>query len=152
MFEALFGKKKEPIQQAATLPDGMSFFVTGVEYRMDNLILLATEQKRFKMPVEKLTDVDGKKLFRYYFKNEPVELIPEPTNPHDPDAIKVQIAGQHIGYVPRTDTKMVKMFLDAGVSKLSAIISGGEYKIVKNGIVTNYSDPIQITIRVYRSK
>ena len=28
-------------------------------------------------------------------------LVPEPTNPHDPNAIRVEINNQHVGYVPR---------------------------------------------------
>ena len=28
-------------------------------------------------------------------------LIPEPDNPHDPDAVRVEIEGQKVGYLPR---------------------------------------------------
>lgn len=34
-------------------------------------------------------------------------LEPEPTNPHDPNAIKVLVDGRHVGYVPRQDTHLV---------------------------------------------
>ena len=29
------------------------------------------------------------------------EFVPEPSNPHDPAAIRVEVGGQHVGYVPR---------------------------------------------------
>jgi hypothetical protein len=28
-------------------------------------------------------------------------LVPEPDNKHDPNAIRVEVGGQHVGYVPR---------------------------------------------------
>lgn len=30
-----------------------------------------------------------------------VEIEPEPDNPHDPNALKVLVSGEHVGYVPR---------------------------------------------------
>jgi hypothetical protein len=30
-----------------------------------------------------------------------VKLEPEPTNQHDPNALKVVVSGEHVGYVPR---------------------------------------------------
>jgi len=32
-------------------------------------------------------------------------LVREPTNPHDPNAIKVMLDGIHLGYVPATETQ-----------------------------------------------
>ena len=40
-----------------------------------------------------------------------VELVPEPDNPHDPNAIKVIMNGQHIGYVPKEKTADIKKIL-----------------------------------------
>lgn len=33
----------------------------------------------------------------------PARLVPEPTNPHDANAIQVVIDGEHVGYVARKD-------------------------------------------------
>src|SRR5690606_14631747 len=46
-------------------------------------------------------------LLNHCFVGDEIELIPEPKNPHDPDAIKVRCNGKLIGYVPRTDTDWV---------------------------------------------
>ena len=40
-----------------------------------------------------------------------VDLIPEPDNPHDPNAIRVYMNGKHIGYVPKEKTAKVRKFL-----------------------------------------
>ena len=54
-----------------------------------------------------------------------VELIPEPDNPHDPNAVRVEVAGVHIGYIKAGSCSQVKNLLDAGASvKLSEIHFG----------------------------
>jgi len=48
--------------------------------------------------------------------NEPVRLVPEPTNIYDPNAIAVMIAVKddvlHCGYIPRELAKDIAKFLD----------------------------------------
>ena len=57
------------------------------------------------------------RLFRYDPKDVLALLVPEPENRHDPEAIAVKVmvnGGKGIytlGYVPRTDTKIVRAFL-----------------------------------------
>lgn len=46
------------------------------------------------------------------------ELVPEPTNPHDPHAVMVRIEGKHVGYLSRQNARKfgprLKKMLDAG--------------------------------------
>lgn len=42
-----------------------------------------------------------------------LSLVPEPSNPHDPHAIKVLYKGQHCGYVRRDCTAGVSKFKEA---------------------------------------
>jgi len=57
------------------------------------------------------------RLFRYDQKDILALLVPEPENKHDPEAIAVKVmvnGGKGIytlGYIPRTDTKVVRAFL-----------------------------------------
>lgn len=48
--------------------------------------------------------------------NEPVRLVPEPTNAYDPNAIAVMIAVKgevlHCGYIPKELAKDIAKFLD----------------------------------------
>lgn len=43
------------------------------------------------------------------FVGDEVLLVAEPTNPYDPDAIKVMLNGHHIGYVPRESTSRIPL-------------------------------------------
>ena len=46
-----------------------------------------------------------------------LELIPEPENEHDPNAIKVIVDGQHIGYVPADKCAKVKKILSKTITE-----------------------------------
>ena len=56
-------------------------------------------------------------------------LVPEPTNPHDPNAIQVQVDGRLVGYLSRQDAleygPMLKRFAAQGkVGACKAVIAG----------------------------
>lgn len=38
---------------------------------------------------------------------DPVRFVPEPDNPHDPHAVRVETHNAHIGYVPRGDNTLI---------------------------------------------
>lgn len=40
------------------------------------------------------------------------ELRPEPSNPHDPNAVMVLIEGQHVGYLPAKSVKQSRRLID----------------------------------------
>jgi len=59
-----------------------------------------------------------------------IELIPEPTNPHDPNAIKVMHEEiGHIGYVPAEYTEQVKSIMDKDY-EVEWKLLGGKMKYV----------------------
>lgn len=43
------------------------------------------------------------------------ELVPEPTNPHDPNAIMVQIDGRCVGYLSRDDAVVYGPAIKEGI-------------------------------------
>src|SRR6185369_946344 len=53
---------------------------------------------------------------------DPLRLVREPGNRHDPDAIRVDWRGRQLGYVPRAHNRALAAALDAG-DKLVARIS-----------------------------
>lgn len=139
-------------QVTDTLPDGLAFEVAGVNYRMKEVIKLATKIKKFDMSAKKLIEIgyQNRNVYRYYFINEPVELRPEPSNPHDSNAIMVLINNIHVGYVPQVDIQNVNNFLPYTQS-ISAQITGGEYRIAYSETEeANFSEPVKITIRLRR--
>ena len=137
------------------IPDGAGFEVAGIDYHMNEIGSFAEEIKKFRMPREKLSQMGyiGRKIYRLYYKVQSVRLVPEPTNPHDPNAIKVLINNLHIGYVPRNDTKLVSQIMGSGPVELSAVITGGEYRMITSDISDQiYSEPLRIEIRMRRIK
>ena len=164
MFDNLFNKKEKPAGQwingkfipapasapVTELSSNYGFTVAGTNYRMDNVIRLATPMKKWDMSNEQLlAKYPGKKIYRYYFVTEPVQLVLEPTNPQDPNAIMVLINNIHVGYVPSDCCSTVSRYMSTGHISLSAKVSGGEYKIVYNdGQSAVFSDPVSISVYI----
>ena len=138
---------KEPL-----IPDLVTFKVSGTHYHLDDVNKLATKIQKYGMKPEKLISMGyaERKVYRYFYKNEPVQLIPEPTNQHDPNAVKVLINDIFVGYVPKEDCEAVKVFLQYPL-RITAEISGGDYKIVYSDASEQmFSEPLTIRVRAKR--
>ena len=113
------------------------------EYRESNDSLISTYRH-------------GGVIWKYLaFRSDNVQLIEEPDNPYDPDAIRVQVDGVTIGYIKPGVTSRVRNLLKTDGVKLSASISGGPYKSVfedDEGDLrvesSSISQSIQVTITV----
>ncbi len=105
------------------------FDVAGVYYRLNAIEALRQENPQWmNLPAPGDKPIT---IYRYKFKLKPVQLIPEPENKHDPNAIKVVIAGQHLGYISSNETAHVHQILDTrDVVYISAWIRGGEEKTI----------------------
>ena len=57
-----------------------------------------------------------------------VDLVREPDNKFDPNAIAVKIDGQHCGYIPRAQAELLARDLDAG--RLRVAVLEGYNKLV----------------------
>lgn len=57
-------------------------------------------ESHYQHALQELTGTDGTSEIRLEVE---AVLVPEPANPHDPNAVMVQIDGQLIGYLPRPD-------------------------------------------------
>lgn len=73
-----------------------TFLVSGVRYA-DELTNGATTRVLAKLTV-----------------GTPLELVPEPTNPHNPQAIQLAFGGTHVGWLPDYLVEEVHGYLDAG--------------------------------------
>jgi hypothetical protein len=76
-------------------------------------------------PEPRRTDVGRFRVagFRYYRgpelidrmrPGEPIRLVAEPGNPHDPLAVRVEYAGEKLGYVPRRENPVLSRLLRDG--------------------------------------
>lgn len=78
------------------------FGVAGAAYRMDDILSLGTRNPDFMAPAEALAEkgLINVPIIEYDFPPMQTELVPEPDNPSDPDAIMVKMNGVKVGYVP----------------------------------------------------
>lgn len=107
--------------------------VAGTSYHLDAIMALAQENPDYDLTKREIID-DGltdERIYQYTFADGPVELVDDPDNEYDPNAIKVLVAGQHIGYIKRGSTGRIhRLQRSDRVLGVTAEIYGGKYKVV----------------------
>lgn len=76
---------------------------------------------------------EGDTIWEYDFPPMFAQVIPEPDNPHDSNAIKVVVGGVQVGHIARKDQAKVTPFIDRGDIEWTAYISGGPHKTLVEG-------------------
>lgn len=108
--------------------------VAGTTYHLDAIMELAEDNPDYDMTQREIIDagMEEERIYQYTFPDSPVELVDDPDNEQDPNAIKVLVAGQHIGYIKRGSTGRIhKLQRSDRVLGVTAEIYGGRYKIVR---------------------
>ena len=136
-LKKLFDNEKENSQPENIAPEAESegnkqrnINVTGTAHYERNLLKLAVNNPAFSWSDKDIArKMNCQNIYQYSFHPKKVELIPEPTNPHDPNAIKVVIDGELVGYVKSGSCSMIlKLINENRIARLDAQITGGEYK------------------------
>lgn len=137
-----------PVQQGGT--EKYRFTVAGLSYRMDAFYSVAQRHKDFG-----LGDADfirkhssGRAVYEWNLKRgSKVELVPEPANEHDPNAIAVYVDGAHVGYVPADETEDVQQLL-AVPHFVRGWVGGGASKKVEDGRVVTKASDINLYVEI----
>ncbi len=128
------------------------FNLAGVSYYINNINKLACSNPAWKHTVAIATSkgMAGKPIYRYYYVNKPVKLVPEPTNPNDKNAIAVFFAGELVGYIKRDDNKHILDILkNREIKYISGFIGGGDYKIItSDGQFFKDSESLHICVKI----
>jgi hypothetical protein len=66
-------------------------------------------------PVAGFAFYEGPKVLDRLQPGDPLALVAEPGNRHDPRAIRIEAGGRHIGYVPRSENGPIGRLLAQGV-------------------------------------
>lgn len=107
--------------------------VAGVSYRPHEIESIGSANNYFETNKSEMIE-DGiidEKIWEYSFSPKNVELVPEPDNEHDPNAIKVVIDGVHVGYIKSGSCAHVKKLMQEDkIESITANIGGGRYKVV----------------------
>lgn len=74
------------------------------------------------------------RIYEYPITNISVQLVPEPNNEYDKNAISVRLNGKTIGYIPTEDTKEVKTRLN---QSYVAEVSGGKFSWMGKELFTS---------------
>lgn len=151
LFKKPENSAKKPEDSTRTLKT-KDFFIVGTYYHQKEISKLSVANKDYKCTAKTLIaqDKSMQRIFQYTYINKPVKLVPEPKNKHDKNAVKVIIAGEHVGYIKREECQSVKRILNTkDIKYISAFISGGKYKIVNNdGSVEKDELDISINVRI----
>lgn len=149
LIAALFGwlayRKFKPASTSRSAPDAtttsaytradgvIEFRCPGVHYHHDEIMSLARTSKKWKQTADEIiaSGQADQKIFRYWFMRDRPRLVPEPTNPHDPNAVYVEVAGVRVGYVPADLAPDILGYIKNGrVSNVDVFIGGGPFKVV----------------------
>lgn len=111
-----------------------SFRVAGISKRQRTITAnLLTESSDYEATKKELVEIGmtDEHIYKYIPDVLDAELVPEPENPHDPNAVKVIVDNIHVGYVPAEKAEKVKKLLDTKqICDVSCEFYGGPYKII----------------------
>lgn len=110
------------------------FKVTGMQYyESDFFEKLAYENDDYSMTARELWDSydEGERIYQYSFNDVAAELIPEPDNEYDPNAVRVEVGGVKIGHIKKGACSQVKNLLESpDFLGVRVEMGGGNYKTV----------------------
>lgn len=110
------------------------FHVTGVQYYQgcftDELGTYNYDYDEKSSELKESYDV-GDKIYQYDFFNLKAELIPEPENEHDPNAVKVMVNDIQVGHIKKGSCSRVKNLIKSpDFAGIDVEIYGGKYKMI----------------------
>ena len=106
------------------------FFVSYCYFHSLNYTLFFRMVKETKKEIKE-DGLEDTFLYKYGIAFTSAELVPEPENPHDPNAIKVIADGVFVGHVPAKESKAVRKIMDEKkIIKTECQIYGGDYKVL----------------------
>ena len=104
--------------------------VTGVSHYVKNIMSLGFKNDDFKLSKKDMIDegLEGR-IYEYDFFPGKVELIPEPDNKYDPNAVKVVVDNILVGYIKAGSCKHILNIINGNrIEKIDCTIGGGKYK------------------------
>lgn len=110
--------------------DKIKFPVTGTQYYnfADEIGLLNSDYEETSKFLKE-NYYDGDIIYEYEFDPGKVELVPEPDNEYDPNAVAVHIDEVKVGHIKKGSTSYAKELMNSpNLVRIEATIEGGRYK------------------------
>lgn len=128
-------EREKKLKEEQEMYNIKNYKVAGIKYHMDAVMELASENDMYDMSKKELIESYNENygylgnIYEYEFYVADTQLIPEPDNPHDPNAIKVVADDQHIGYIKAgTCRHLLKVINEGRLGPIECRIYGGPYK------------------------
>lgn len=121
----------DPAPQIA--PKTHNHKVAGVTHYESNILQLAVKNPAYALSDKEIIArrLHNTNIYEYTFPENNAELQPDPTNPHDPNAIKVVIGGQLVGYIKAGScSRILKLIEEDRIAKIECTIGGGKFRNV----------------------
>lgn len=128
---------KATIPTAPTRPKYKNIYykVAGVSFREKEIKTLLKENPDFSYTKKELIDAckTDESVYKYYYKPKKVTILPEPTNEHDSNALKVIVDEVHVGYIPKDNCTSIQNLIDNNkIVSMTATIGSGDYKYIES--------------------
>ena len=118
----------------------------GLEHYMDALMELATEDLDYTCTKSELKKylLINRRIYQYKFNPTSIDLVPDPTNQYDQNAVKIILNDHHVGYVRATEAAgSADLFNSERVKRVQVAIQGGKYKLLlRDGTYFDGSEPL----------
>ena len=131
------------------------FKATGMQHYQDTFRKLMEKNDDFNLSKTKLLEeyVEGDRIWQLTFPFSKIELISEPDNQYDPNAIAVYVDGEKAAYIKKDDCdKVHELITSADFAGVDGDISGGNYKTIvedENGYhIEKETAPVSFSIRI----
>lgn len=156
-----------PIRDTPTREQIVAFTVSGHQYYQDVLSsFLGEENPDWHASKSEIVELgnDGDLVYEHVTYITTPDLVPEPDNQYDANAIAVYVHGVKIGYVPRSHQKDVTPYMDDDSIIKEVEIYGGNYKQISisdeyDGFedlkasdyeISRDSSPYKASVRLYK--
>lgn len=110
-----------------------TYRVAGTSFRSDAIASLGEENDDYGASKRDLVDEDmiDEEIYQLRFHPQKVELVPEPDNKYDSNAVKVIVDGVHVGYIKKGScTHVKKLLAEDRILNINCKIGGGKFKII----------------------
>lgn len=118
----------------------------GMEHYMDALLEIATENMDYTCTKSELKKflLINQRIYQYKFNPTSIDLVPDPSNQYDLNAVKIILNNHHVGYIRASEAVgSADLFNSERVKRVQVAIQGGKYKLLLgNGSYFDGSEPL----------
>ena len=95
--------------------------VAGTSFHKKEIESLGTYNYDYDLTKNEFQDscMEGERVYQYEFDCSRVNLVPEPENKYDSNAIRVEVEGVHIGYIKKGSTSRIRKLMEKDMIRLS---------------------------------